>query len=246
MSTRRLLVANLAMWSLGLAALVGFVWAVAWLDDVPVEIAAQADVPDAVAAEDPLAALAAGTARSAGTAIHELERGRRSAATHAIDGAMRAGEVGHDASHGPVKEAFTIGLHAIVQARESLHNGTTPPAIAHLRDAVEALGDAVEPARAIRARVPPAAVWTGFDGAALINANGARLGEVEAISSGDGGSLAVVHVGGASDVLGLFEIGGRTIRIPADRLLYGPRRSLGATLVVAPIEGTDVDALAAG
>ena len=244
MSTARLLGLNLVMWTAGLVAFALFTWSVAWLDAQPVEIpdaVEVAAVPDAG-----LATLTAGATRSASAAREHLRLGQRSAASHALDAAMRVAEVGRETSHGEVKAAFTVGEHAIVRAREALHDGDAGTAIDHLEEAVTALDDAVEPARDITVPVPPQPVWSGWDGAVLVNALGGTIGEVQGIETDGGEPVAIVHVGGGNDVLGLFELGGHTVRIPADRLLWGPRRTLGNALVAVPVESRTVEQVAAG
>lgn len=237
MSTARLVGVNVAMWTLGIVALGLFGWAVAWLDGRPVEIASSVEV--AAVEDGGLATLTAGTARSAATARAHLQQGERGAATHALDAALRAAEVGHESSHGEVKSAFAVGLHAIVRAREALHDGDPAAAVRSLGDTVDALEGAVEPARQMSVGVPPEPVRPGYDGAKLINANGAMLGEVAQVRDGPSPTV-VVHAGGWNDWWGLFELGGRTVEVPADRLLWGPRRSLGATFVVLPTEASVV------
>lgn len=246
MSTGRLIGINLAMWTLGLASLCLFTTAVWWLDGKAVQPPADLQVAAAPADARPLAGLTAGTARSAATARQHLQGGEASAAAHAIDASHRAAEVGHETSHGPVKQAFTVALHAIVQAREALHEGNAGQAGPHLQEAVTVLEGVVTGAGEIDAGVPPQAVWSGYDGAVLINANGTKLGEVKGIEGGGQSPTVTVHVGGGNDVAGIFELGGRTVRIPADRLLWGARRSLGATYVAAPTEQTSVDELSTG
>lgn len=245
MNIRRLVGVNIAMWALGLASLAAFALSVVWLDGVAVTVPEGTDVPEQVSADAPLAALTAGTARSAETARHLLDRGERSRATHALDAALRAAEVGHVASHGTVKSAFATGLHAIHGAREALHNGRPAAAMQHLDEAVAALTPEIEAARDMDVGVPPVPVRSGYDGAVLVNANGTRLGEVERVERVEQDAVAVLHVGGATDVLGWFEFGSQRVRVPADTLLFGPRRSLGATLVVAPTEAPTVTELAA-
>lgn len=244
MSTARLVGLNLVMWTAGLVAFALFTWSVAWLDAQPVEIpdaVEVAAVPDAG-----LATITAGTARSASAAREHLRLGQRSAASHALDAAMRVAEVGLETSHGDVKTAFAIGEHAIVQAREALHDGRAAAAMDHLDEAATALEEVVEPARDMSVGVPPEPVRPGWDGAVLINALGGTIGEVQGVEMDGDQPVAVVHVGGGNDVLGLFEVGGETVRVPADTLLWGPRRSLGNALVAAPVESRSLGQLTAG
>lgn len=116
--------------------------------------------PEAAAAG--LRALAEGTRASMEVAVRALEADRRSEATHALDAAMRAAEVG---------------------------------------------------ARATAAGAGP------FH----------RIGEVTGVRFGpDGRPELVVAVGGNRDVFGVIDLGGREAAFAADRLVFGPRRTLGA------------------
>lgn len=228
-----------AMWVLGLAAIAVFAWLVAWSQGTPVRVPADAQVPAAAPAESPLAALSSGVARSLGTAGIELARGNRGKAAHATDASLRAAEVGHEAAHGGVKKDFAAALHAIHQARERLHNGDSTKAGYALERAVDRLGPAVDAAGELSPGVPPEAVWAGYEGAMLVNANGSMIGEVSRIDKGSNGPVARLRVGGAPDVLGVVDLDGTGATVPADRLVWGPRRSIGSVFVVAPTHRSD-------
>lgn len=228
-----------AMWVLGLAAVAGFAWLVARLDGTPVRVPPDAPVPAPAPADQPLAAVASGVARSAGTAGAELADGDRGRATHATDAALRAAEVGHAASHGAVKTAFAGALHDIHLARERLHGGDAERAGDALERAVDRLAGVVDAARGLSPGVPPEAVWTGYRGAKLVNANGSTIGRVTSLGGGRGEPAARLRLGGAPDVLGVVDLGGRRATVPADRLLWGRRRSIGSVFVVLPTHRSD-------
>ena len=63
-------------------------------------------------------------------------------------------------------------------------------------------------------------------------------GQVRRIEERGDPATAVLHLGGANDVLGFLEFGGETVRVPAERLLWGPRRSIGSLLVALPSEAS--------
>lgn len=233
------------MWVLGLAAIAAFAWLVEWSNDTPVRVPAAAEVPAPGSAEQPLAALTAGAARSAGTATAALADGDRSAATHATDSALRATEVGHQASHGQVEKAFAGALHDVHVARERFHGGDAAGARVALDRAVDRLEQAVGPARDTSVGVPPPAVRHGYRGAMLLNANGSMVGSVERLGHGRERPTARLRLGGARNVLGVGHLGGESVTVPADRLLWGPRRSLGSVLVVVPTEGHRPGAISA-
>ncbi|EHR50749.1 hypothetical protein SacmaDRAFT_2506 [Saccharomonospora marina XMU15] len=229
-----------AMWLLGLASIAGFTWAVEWLDGQPVRVAAAADPPPAVAARQPLAALTAGAARAAATARRDLASGQRSEASHAIDAALRATEVGLENSHGMVKKAYEAALQRIHYTRQDLHNGWEASARQELRHAVEELTRVIEPARTQSPGTPAPLVWNQYNSATLLDSTGATIGEVNHIERGPNGMpVAVLQVGGASDVLGFLDFGGRTERVPADRLLWGPRRFIGSTFAALAVQDAD-------
>lgn len=238
MSLRKLALVT-AMWVLGLAAIAAFASVVAWSNGSPVQVPADAQVPTAAPTDKPLAALTSGVARSLGTAGVQLTQGDRSRASHATDAALRAGEVGHAAGHGRVKKAFAAALHAVHQARERLHNGDAAGAGYALERAVDHLEPAIDAAAKQSPGVPTEPVWTGYEEAMLVNANGSTIGEVCRIEEGPNGPVARLRVGGSPDVLGLVDLDGTVATVPADRLLWGPRRSIGSTLVVAPTHRSD-------
>lgn len=222
------------MWVLGLAAIAALAWLVHTFQDTAVTVPADARVPPP--AQEPLAALTAGVARSAGTATAALADGDRGVASHATDSALRAAEVGHEASHGQVEKAFAGALHDVHVARERFHGGDAAGARVALERVVDRLEQAVGPARDMSVGVPPPAVRHGYRGAMLLNANGSMVGRVERLGHGRDDPTARLRLGGASDVLGVGHLGGESVTVSADRLLWGPRRSLGSVFVVVPTE----------
>ncbi|MBQ0983993.1 hypothetical protein KBZ10_05535 [Streptomyces sp. F63] len=224
-----------AMWVLGLASLAGFAWAVQWLDDQPVHVPAAAGAPPAVAPDRPTAALTAGTARAAAAARHGLATGERSEATHALDAALRAAEVGHASAHGPVGNGFTAAVKHLKGARQDLHNGLPDAARGKLDRAVRELTEVVAPAGRQRPSAPPRAVWPDYRDATLLGPEGGMIGRIRSIEGGPGGApVAVLEVGGSQDVLGFLDFGGRTVRVPADQVLWGPTRYIGNTMAALP------------
>ncbi|PRX48733.1 hypothetical protein B0I33_104551 [Prauserella shujinwangii] len=229
-----------AMWVLGLASIAFFAWTVEWLDGQRVQAAEAAEAPAPVAERQPLAALTAGAARSAATARHDLAEGHRSEASHAIDAAWRAAEVGLETSHGQVKQAYEAALRRLHFARQDLHYGRAGSARDELRQVVTALEPVIGRARELSPGVPSPVVWPGYRHAVLLDATGSMIGKVRGIERGqDGSPVAVVHVGGSNDVLGFLDFGGRTVRVPADQLLWGPRGFVGAVYVALPVQATE-------
>ncbi|MEU0119808.1 hypothetical protein ABZ137_40690 [Streptomyces bobili] len=66
------------------------------------------------------------------------------------------------------------------------------------------------------------------------------------IETQGGKPVAVLQIGGTKDLFGVLELGGKQIEVPAERLLWGPRRSLGYVWVVAPTTATDSAGICAG
>ena len=238
MSTRKIALVT-AMWLLGAAAFAAFAFLVQWGQGTPVEVPAEADVPAAVAADQPLAALTAGVARTAGTAAYHLDHGQRSKASHAIDAARRAAEVGLDTAHGEVKAAFAVAVEKIEKARQSLHNGQPASTVEDLRTVADRLGAVVDAARQQSPGVPPSEVSSAYGGAVLLDANGAMIGQVQQLHAQGDHPRAQLRVGGANDVLIVMDIGGRQVTVPAEKILWGPRRSVGSVYAVLPVSGKD-------
>jgi hypothetical protein len=225
-----------AMWGLGLAMLAGLAWAVNWRESAPVRVPVSAAAARAPS-EQMMGTLTAGAARSADTAAEALRAGRRSEAMHALDAAARVVEVGRENSYGRVRVAYTIALKQIRLSRHALYQARPGHARSLLRRSAGRLRAAAEPAAGLSASPPPPLIRSGYRSAVLLNANGAMIGRVQSIERGPD-PVAVVHLGGVNDMFGLVELGGRQGRVPAARLLWGPRRSLGSVYVVLPHEAT--------
>lgn len=70
---------------------------------------------------------------------------------------------------------------------------------------------------------------------------GLRIGEVKRLqTSGNGAPEAVLVVGGAQDVVGLFDMGGTTLNIPAKHLLFGKPQTIGVVVVLLPTFASSV------
>lgn len=92
---------------------------------------------------------------------------------------------------------------------------------------------------------PPEEVWPAYEGAVLVNANGSMVGQVRSIESGADGPVVILRIGGANDVLGFMEFGGTDITVPAERVLWGPRRSVGSVFAAVPVETSDAEEITA-
>jgi hypothetical protein len=116
-----------------------------------------------------------------------------------------------------------------------VQNGAPMVAQRHLDVAVATLDTTVEAAPTEHPSLPEQRVWSDYQDAALLNAMGVRLGKVTRLqASTNGSAAAVLTLGGAQDVLGLFDIGGIERIVPADTLLFGKRQTIGAVRVVLP------------
>ncbi|MBF5046528.1 MULTISPECIES: DUF4396 domain-containing protein [Myxococcaceae] len=169
------------------------------------------------------AQLAQGLHGSLAAALAALQDGRRSDAVHALDAALRAAQVGKAALP---HSAFAAALSQVRDIRRALHQGDEPEARAQL-GALVARPLSVD-------REAPALLPGGlaaYRGAQVLDAHGARLGEVE---GGRAGQLEVA-LGGARDLWGFVDLGARERRsVPAERVLLGPRPTLGESLVALP------------
>jgi hypothetical protein len=158
-----------------------------------------------------------------------------SAAVHALDAAMRAAEVGAHGAHGTLQGAFAQALKHIRLARHTIQNGKPGSVPQHLTAVVEVLDAAATAATASESLPPTQETWSTCRGAMLINALGIRIGEVARLWLAEQGTLqAVLSLGGSYDVLGLFDIGGTIVTVPAHTLLFGTPQTIGAVLVSLP------------
>ena len=72
---------------------------------------------------------------------------------------------------------------------------------------------------------------SNYDGAAVLNVHGRRVGELRVARRDDVPELAVV-TGGASDVFGFLDLGGTLVPLSAQRVLLGEQRRIGVTMVM--------------
>ncbi len=188
--------------------------------------AGRADAPGeaAPAGATTLTTLAHGTSVALRTARRALAQNDRAAATHALDAALRAAEVG---SHATAREAspFDDALQITRTARRALQNGDRAAAVAALDSAGPSLDAFAGAARR------PAGDLARYEGGDVIDPSGVRLGEVESFTTRDGRTAANLRLGGWPDFMGLFDIGGRSVSVPLDQLVFGPARTVGPTLV---------------
>lgn len=220
------------MFVLGLVALAVPGWLFEVRSGVPVvppevERVAGPRAPGGTRGEGTGATLRRGFLDSLLAAREGLQEGRRSEAAHALDAAMRIGTVAKHAAPGP--DPFEETHEELQRARHALQIGRPEEAIELLGRAVRLLSAA----DAAEIRIPSATGVEGYDGAHLLDARGVRIGEVEGVEDGE----AVIVLGGARDVWGLFDLGtaDARLRVPADRLVFGPARFLNTTLVAAPV-----------
>lgn len=115
-----------------------------------------------------------------------------------------------DNSWGSAKKQFTVAESQLFTAMESLHDGRTGDARMQVRTAATALEEATTAAKGEKPGLPPKLVWGGYQSSGRLNAHS----------------------------VGVLERGGTTIRVPADSLVYGLRRSLAYVWVVAPTATT--------
>ncbi|MEU0344648.1 hypothetical protein ABZ092_38395 [Streptomyces bobili] len=242
--TRKALIVA-AMWVMGLTMLGLLGWVVQVRDSTPVE-ASTTSAAGVDGSQAPLAALARGGSASARTAAQDLAQGPGSKASHALEAAHRVSEVGMENSWGLAKEQFTIAEKQLLTAMESLHDGRTSGAYAQVRAAATALQRATTAAAGQHPAAPPKVARAGYDSADLLNAEGSKIGLVKRIETQGGKPVAVLQIGGTKDLFGVLELGGKQIEVPAERLLWGPRRSLGYVWVVAPTTATDSAGIFAG
>lgn len=164
----------------------------------------------------PLDALADGIEASLRVAGEELGR-NRGRAVGALDAAKRASDVGG---------LGFASVHAFVlEARHVLQNGH--PARARRL---------VEEARAALRKVDaqghgPLGRLERYAGATLIDVRGARIGEVGRAGQRGGKTYVRLSLGGVHHAFGFLDIGGTSISVPADALIFGHPRVLGPTLV---------------
>lgn len=177
-------------------------------------------------------ALVGGVGASAQVAHDELG-GHRGEAMHALDAALRAAVVGSHAARGELVWAFDHARTQLEEARIDVQIGEPDDARAHLAAAAQAMTAARDTEPGARG-VPPEERWDAYSGAGLLNALGSRIGEVNDIERSGGRTIVTVTIGGAHDVFGFIDLGGSTITVDAERLLFGRTGRPGKIHVVAP------------
>lgn len=222
---------------LGLIAFAFLAWAVQWREGRPVEQLAAESVEPAPAQR--IAVLAAGANSSADTARTALMQDERATAAHALDAATRASRVGMHATTGETGHQFKLAHQAFKEARQALQNGNQlSETVAHIETAMAALTQAAHSDNGLRTELPELA---DLQDASVINAQGVRLGEIDRIEEGpDGRPQAVLVLGDGQNVLGVLDLGGQRVAVPADQLLLGKPQWLGRAHVAIPSLKADV------
>jgi hypothetical protein len=148
-------------------------------------------------------------------AEQNLREGRRREGVTALDAAYRAAQVLSSAAPG---QAGSVLISEVTAARRAIQMGNERGALAKVQSATGAAGTlaTITPTRAPRT--------DRYRGATLMNAEGAVVGKVTRVD----GENVQVAVGGAKDVFGFLDLGSsKTVSVPRDHLLLGPRRTVG-------------------
>lgn len=191
--------------------------------------------PVETSAHGPRQLLAVGAARSIAHAARLLADERRSRAVHAMDAGERATQLAVHVTSGDDRKAFEQALQIIKDGRHALQMGEPLQAATHFTRAAELLDDLQPDGQGTS---PARSKWSAYEGAQLLNAYGARIGELERLQEDDSGRAeAVLRLGGMQDFLGFVDLGGREIVVPADGLLYGKPTKLGSTMTALPVFG---------
>ena len=157
-------------------------------------------------------------------AQNALQEGRQSEIARALDASMRAAGVGKDALSSTRHGAALERLHeSILKARVAFQNDNHSQAAEMVRAALASTPDVENET----ASTPDTAQYTG---ATVLNAEGVRVGEVKGSSNG----AVLVSLGGYNNLFGFVDIGGQTVQVPADYIIYGKQKALGTTFVVLP------------
>ena len=177
----------------------------------------------------PLAVLAAGAAEQARAAAAGLANGRPpSRAIADLDAAHRAVRVAAQAAP-PDTEVATLLDRArahVEAARHAVAVGA-PAHAGHLALAAATdLDRAAARSGQLVGRQP--SPLQRYPGTTLIDTHGRRIGELLAIE----GDRVRCRLGGAGDVFGLFDLGGREATVPIDRLVFGKAHRLRRAQVV--------------
>lgn len=230
MNTMKMMIYFFGLIVLGTVAFAAFGWLIQFREGRTVHAGVQTPQE---ARQNPVAMVAKGARTSAETAKKDLEEGKRSKAVHALDASMRAAEVGTHAAETEDKTHFEHAVKSIQDARRFLQNGRPDKAPESLAKAVDALSKITDQESDPKEKSNHY-VWREYEGAQMINAQGIRIGELETIlPSGNGTPLALLRLGG-QDIFGFLDLGGKRLKISADKLVCGRRQSIGATLVALP------------
>lgn len=217
----------LGMSVFGLAALVGFALLVA--HRAGDEQAAAALGPGPRTARAPMATLAGGASHQAWIAAEGLSGGAPASRTiAALDAAHRAARVAAESAPPGIESAdlASAALHHIEEARHAVEVGAPARAGRLVSAAAAELRRAADRAGTVIPRRPDA--LDRYPGTALIDVRGRRVGELLAVD----GRGARCRLGGLSDVFGVFDLGGRTVTVPLDRLVFGRAHRLRRAAVV--------------
>lgn len=220
------------MFALGAALFVGMVALMQTRIGRPV---APAESELSAGAVHPVESMTTGLRESLLAAKAGLETRRQSETVRALDAGMRASEVARDALV-PAQngEAFEAVHRTIMQARIAMQNDNRSGASKLVESALTSLPDDTSDA------APQPRDLSQYIGARVINAEGVRVGEVRTIENG----TAVLTVGGRYNLFGFLDMGGQQLRVDANRLLFGKKKSFGNTFVTIPTTGTSPDELA--
>lgn len=170
----------------------------------------------------PASLMRSGASEALRDAAQRLGEGRRSEAMHAMDAALRVIEVGAEAFGGAWHEA----AKQVKRAKHAMANGKPMRATDAMRAATAKLSEVGQ------AKADAAGLGNQYEGATVINAAGARIGELTALDPDNGRGRVVL--GGVRDLYGFWDMGGKTMELPPQRLVYGPAKWPKPTIVVAP------------
>ncbi len=177
---------------------------------------------EAANSANPVAVLQEGLLNSLQVARINFQAGHRAKALRALNAAHHAAELGKGVTSDPF---FEEAFHRIEETRRALENGRP-------ERAPEILGSIVSQREATisSATVHLPANPGEYDGATVINASGLRIGEVESVS-GDRARLKL----GLQDILGFIDLGGISLDVPVNKLVFGKKKGIGPTMVCLPV-----------
>lgn len=225
----------LAMVVLGALAFWGFGTLATRRIGEPLERAGPPAAPSPRAGADPVATLRAGTRHAVELAIGGFETLHRSHAVVALDAARRAARIGRDAD----APGFAGLLDAIDRVRHVVQNGKVEEAPAMLNAALRTF-EGAEPTGRTATAAQPIDAWAKYRGAQVINAEGVRIGEVDATEP-----QIVIALGKGRDWFGFVDVGGERVQVPRDRLIVSNTRGRGPMTVVLPVFGAKPAAIRA-